>query len=134
MGTTIGGHCRTVAAVFSDGDLTDYLTEMVKVVCPELFEVLMAAYKAGHRWESTSVPLSSRKDDTFGRPLSGGPFLGRVMLWKLNVGVHRDTRDYLCAILNAGDYTGGGALFPDLGLKFKCVRVISGGQSMLTRR
>ena len=67
--------------------------------------------------------VNGGKRDYFGNPILGGPMLGRALLWKLQVGVHRDVKDYLCIIFNSGKYTGGAALFPDLGMKFKYVMV-----------
>ena len=119
MSSTILGHCDTTALVFSDGDVTQQISVMVKYgFGKEKYDQLMKAYDAGHRWEGT--PLPDAEDwavDTFGNRVCGGPFLGRAVLWKVKVDVHRDTKDFLCCILNAGEYTGGACILPDIGLK-----------------
>ncbi|TFK69270.1 hypothetical protein BDN72DRAFT_768154 [Pluteus cervinus] len=47
-----------------------------------------------------------------------GPFLGRAIVWKLQVGVHVDGQDEgPTAIFNSGDYEGGDLYLPDLKLK-----------------
>lgn len=76
---------------------------MIAMAFPALYPQLMAAYAAGHRWEEEEP----------------GIMLGKVCLWKLQVGVHRDSKDFLCAIFNTGEYVGGAAVFPDIGMRFK---------------
>ncbi|KAJ3502980.1 hypothetical protein NMY22_g18409 [Coprinellus aureogranulatus] len=47
-----------------------------------------------------------------------GPFLGRALVWKMQVGVHRDGLDQgPAAIFPCGYYTGGYLYIPDLKLK-----------------
>lgn len=53
----------------------------------------------------------------------GGPFMGRAILWKLLVGPHRDSRDFICAIYNSGSYEGAAAVFPDIGVKLRYVQL-----------
>lgn len=50
-----------------------------------------------------------------------GPFLGRALVWKLQVEPHRDGLDAGPAVcFPLGSFTGGELYFPDLGLKLRC--------------
>lgn len=50
-----------------------------------------------------------------------GPFLGRAIVWKLQVEPHRDGLDAGPAIcFPLGSFTGGALYLPDLGLKLTC--------------
>lgn len=97
--------CQARALSCSDGEINMYLHRMIAMAFPELYPQLLSAYAAGHRWTEEEP----------------GIMLGKVSLWKLQVGVHRDCKDFLCAIFNAGEYDGGAAVFPDIGLRFKFV-------------
>ena len=120
MQPVIFDHMKIVALAFADADITQHLDLMVKTACPELYGDLHKAYEAGRRWAGMTLPApDTGVEDTFKRSPVGGPFLGRVSIWKLQVGVHRDAKDFLCAIINGGDYDGGGAVFPDIGLKVR---------------
>lgn len=72
---------------------------MITMAFPALYHQLLAAYAAGHRWEEKEPDI----------------MLGKVYLWKLQVGVHRDSKDFLCAIFNTGEYKGGLQSFQILG-------------------
>lgn len=114
-------HCQVTVLVYADDDITAQLDLMVQASFPEEYKKLRAAYAAGHRW--TGIPLSptGKRHNNHSFPLTVGPFLGRATLWKLQVRVHRDPKDYLCALFNDGEYEGGVAVFPDLGLRLRYV-------------
>ena len=104
---------------YVDDDITIQLDQMAKAsLSPQEYKRLEKSYAAGYRWTCSSVKPSEVKDH-FGNPLIGGPFLGKVMLWKLQVGVHRDVKDFICCIINSGEYNGGACILPDLGVKLK---------------
>ncbi|KAG0698483.1 hypothetical protein DFH29DRAFT_1002792 [Suillus ampliporus] len=114
MGSTNGSnsarrHIQTATIVYADNELTDLLTQYVKVAFPEKYAALSSSTRAG-RWVGT--PIESAEDH-------GGIFLGCATLWKLQTFLHLDGKDFLCVILSSGKYTGGEALFPDLSLKLK---------------
>ena len=119
-------HAFIVANVFADVDVTAQLEAMVKAACggnykqkeSKIVKDLTTSYEAGYRWMGSTIDPSD-EPDVLGDRIRGGPFLGRAVLWKLQVGIHRDAKDYLCVILNSGEYDGGAALFPDLGLKLE---------------
>jgi hypothetical protein len=55
-----------------------------------------------------------------------GPWLGRVIVYKLQVLMHKDKRDGgPAAIFNVGNYKGGGIVLPQLGSVFKYVGMLS---------
>lgn len=103
-----------------DEDLAAWLDHMFETACPEEYAKEKKAYDAGH-WV-----MSEEKFDLGGIKWNGplpkhrtGWALNRVTLYKLHTGLHRDRNDSWCCILNSGSFTGGHALFPDLGLKLK---------------
>jgi hypothetical protein len=81
--------------------ITQYLSTCFKASYPEYFETYSEAFKAGV-WV-TSDP---------------GPWIGRAIVWKLQVHTHQDgLDDGPTAIFNCGRYQGGELYLPDLGLK-----------------
>lgn len=77
------------------------LSAMFKVAYPEYFEKYRKAFQAGV-WE----------------PSDPGPWLGRAIVWKLQVHVHRDGLDEgPAAIFPMGYYKGGELYLPDVELK-----------------
>lgn|ERR1700753_2470606 len=79
------------------------LAAMFKAAFPEYYDKYKKAFEAG-------VWL---KEDN-------GPWLGRVVVWKLQVGPHRDALDEGPAIcFPCGSYTGGELYLPDLNAKLK---------------
>ena len=100
------------AHLFSDGRISNLVAEYVKRYDPELYEQLKQSF-ALTDWVSKEVPDASS--------MGGGIFMGKVVLWKLHTALHIDPADALCAITCTGDYEGGEAYFPDLGLKLRCV-------------
>jgi hypothetical protein len=77
------------------------LKEMFKVAYPKDFEVYEKAFNAGV-WEAADP----------------GPWLGRAIVWKLNVLPHRDGLDGgPTAIFCLGSFSGGEAYLTDLKLK-----------------
>jgi hypothetical protein len=104
------------ALVYADGDLRDLFDRMVEATCPEDYKRMKSAHEAGH-WVGTPLPM----DPSYNLRSPGGCMLANATLFKLQTGLHRDILDYWCAIVNDGPYSGGEALFPDLGLKLKYV-------------
>lgn len=94
--------------------LHEVLGMMLKESLPEEWEVMHPVYKAG-RWV---------REDT-----DNGFALGRAVIWKLQVDIHRDPQDGLgniCVVFNCGRYDkitkyDAGMAFPDLGLIFESV-------------
>ncbi|KAG2063333.1 hypothetical protein BDR04DRAFT_948841, partial [Suillus decipiens] len=79
------------------------LQEMFKVSWPEYYEMYRAAFEAGVWVE----------DDP-------GPWLGRAIIWKLQVLPHRDGLDGgPTAIFCLGHFTGGECYLPDLHIKLQ---------------
>lgn len=109
-------HHVTTALAYADDDLRDLLDRMVKAVCPEDYARMKTAHGAGH-WVETPLPAVAHPAGP--PPSSGGCMLGSATLYKLQTELHLDTADFWCAIVNNGVYSGGEALFPDLGLKLK---------------
>ncbi|KAG1830810.1 hypothetical protein EV424DRAFT_1305306, partial [Suillus variegatus] len=84
-------------------ELAIALDAMFKVSFPNDYEIYEEAFKAG-RWIQADP----------------GPWLGRAIVWKLQVLPHRDKLDAgPTAIFNLGRYEGGEAYFTDLKLKLK---------------
>ena len=84
--------------------LAIYLAKMFKVSFPEYYEKYRHAFAAGH-W--------------FGN-LDPGPWLGRAIVYKLQVLTHVDgLDDGPTAVFNFGYYTEGEMYLPDLGLKLE---------------
>lgn len=82
-----------------------FLDALFKVAFPKEHKRYAEAFKAG-RWECSDP----------------GPWLGRAIVWKLQVLPHRDGLDGgPTAIWNMGIYTGGELYLPDLGLKLRPV-------------
>jgi hypothetical protein len=102
--------------VYTNGDLHDLLDQMVEAVSPEDFKRMKAAHEAGH-WVGTPLPPHS----TYNIRAPGGCIVGNTILYKLQTGLHRNVENDWCAIMNDRKYSGGEAVFPDLGLKFMFV-------------
>ena len=80
-----------------------YLHELFKVSFPDDAEKYAKAFAAGV-WEHADP----------------GPWLGRAIVWKLQVNAHRDSQDEgPAAIFNLGTYSGGDLYLPDANLKFR---------------
>lgn len=78
-----------------------WLSACFKATYPEYFQTYSEAFKAGVWIESDP-----------------GPWIGRVIVWKLQVNTHQDgLDDGPTAIFNCGRYRGGELYLPDLGLK-----------------
>lgn len=93
--------------------LHGYLSELAKAAFPDEWKKNRKAFEAG-RWTKSD----SHK----------GAFLGRAIVWKLQVDVHRDSQDEpggICICFNGGSYMSAekngrtGMVFPDLGLIFE---------------
>ncbi|KZT31140.1 hypothetical protein SISSUDRAFT_1068047 [Sistotremastrum suecicum HHB10207 ss-3] len=84
----------------------------LKLVFPEEWEKVKHVYDAG-RWVQEDTP--------------DGFALGRAVVWKLQIAIHRDPQDgkgSICVVFNCGKYKpdgefGGGMAFPDLGIIFE---------------
>jgi hypothetical protein len=80
-----------------------YLDAIFAVSFPEIHDKYQEAFAAG-RWIAEDR----------------GPWLGRAIVYKLQVKPHRDGLDGgPAAIFNVGPYEGGELYLTDLGLKFK---------------
>ena len=108
--------------MMSDDQITDLAEQYVKILFPEEYVTLKESYERGH-WVKEHLPAGTR--------LSGGIFLGRVTLYRLQTAIHRDRLDTICVAICAGRFEGGEGIFPDLWLKFRCA-VCSG--LLATRR
>lgn len=93
----------------SDSLLQDHIARLLQGVWPAEFKKLKGAFDRGN-WACEKWVEGSYE---------GGVFFNRVSLWKATARMHRDRKDYLCAILCSSEFTGGEAILPDLGLKFK---------------
>lgn len=60
-----------------DANITHLIEEYVKLCCPELYKKLKLAFERGN-WVKEELPAGTRQ--------SGGVFLGRVTLYKLQTG------------------------------------------------
>ena len=98
-----------VGLTHSDGLIQDHLSRLLKGVWPGEFKQLKKAFDRGN-WACDKWVEDSYEE---------GVFFNRVSLWKATARMHRDRKDYLCAILCSGAFTGGEAVLPDLGLKFR---------------
>ncbi len=78
--------------------------QMLKCVWPDHFRQYDEAFKAGQFWEEDP-----------------GPFLGRAVVYKLQVDLHKDNHDAgPSACFPAGSWESGGELLvPQLGAKFQ---------------
>lgn len=110
-------HHESAALVYADDDLRDLLDRMVEAVCPEDYRDMKAAHDAGC-WVGTPLPVGGSNGVSRS---PGGCMLGGATLYKLQTSLHRDLKDFWCAIVSSGKREGCEALFPDLGLKLKCV-------------
>jgi hypothetical protein len=72
---------------------------MTKTAFPQHYEVLRQSFAAAN--------IGSQYK---------GPYLGRATLWKLQTDFHRDENDYLSCMTNSGNFWGGRAVIPQLGL------------------
>jgi hypothetical protein len=81
--------------------VASFLSTCFKVAYPDYFSTYSDAFKAGVWIDSDP-----------------GPWIGRVIVWKLQVLTHQDgLDDGPTAIFNCGRYRGGELYLPDLGLK-----------------
>ncbi|KLO07948.1 hypothetical protein SCHPADRAFT_944832 [Schizopora paradoxa] len=86
-------------------DIQKHVAMRLKAVDPHLYAEVEKDFKAGKQVAKHIMP---------------GPYLSVAYLYKLQVGIHRDTNDYgLSAMVNFGSYTGGNLHVPQLGLKLK---------------
>ncbi|KAJ7206727.1 hypothetical protein B0H12DRAFT_1270400, partial [Mycena haematopus] len=84
-------------------EVTVFIAELFKALFPDFYFKYRKAFEAG-------VWLSEDK----------GPWLGRAVVYKLQVNVHRDGLDGgPTATFPAGYFKGGIMVFPDLGSKFR---------------
>jgi hypothetical protein len=99
-----GGSRRQTAArqyIFATELQTKYLDLLLKLNAPKEYAILKRSAKAG-RWYTEC---------------KSGCFLGLATVWKCQVGVHIDRKDWeLCVITCGGDYVGGKLYLPDLDL------------------
>ena len=85
--------------------LADALKVMYEVIFPDLYDSFRAAFEAG-RWFQEDP----------------GPWLGRAIVYKLQVDLHRDTNDIGPSVsFPCGHYKGGEMMIPQLKSRFRCV-------------
>ncbi|KZT17930.1 hypothetical protein NEOLEDRAFT_1023428, partial [Neolentinus lepideus HHB14362 ss-1] len=106
LSSDLGGTSTATSAVRSYYRATSFLANQLKLIfktcCPEVFELYEKAFEAGV-WFTEEDP---------------GPFLGRAVLWKLQVGLHRDKGDVGPSIaFPFGSYEGGEMVVPQLHAK-----------------
>ena len=101
-GRGTGKGAFAVRHYFSESQpLAQEVQHRFEVAFPDYFARYSTAFQAG-RWN---------EDDP-------GPFLGRAIVWKLQVHAHQDGLDEgPAAIFTCGDFEGGELYFPDIGLK-----------------
>ncbi|KZT31612.1 hypothetical protein SISSUDRAFT_1038321 [Sistotremastrum suecicum HHB10207 ss-3] len=103
--------CAVKSYLLNTRVIHEYLAMCLRRTVPSEWEVAKPVYDAG-QWIAEDTP--------------NGFALGRAILWKLQVAIHRDTQDGLgnfCVAFNCGRWVqdgqyGGGMAFPDLGLIF----------------
>ncbi|TEB23576.1 hypothetical protein FA13DRAFT_1715255 [Coprinellus micaceus] len=84
-------------------DLSIEVKVRFKHAFPTWYHNYLQAYQAGRFWPPEVDP---------------GPFLGRALVWKVQVLPHRDAKDKgPSGMFNCGYYSGGALFFPDLWLK-----------------
>ncbi|KIY62270.1 hypothetical protein CYLTODRAFT_361730, partial [Cylindrobasidium torrendii FP15055 ss-10] len=104
-GSTRSGAMRTYYAATQK--VAAYLKELFRVAYPAEHARYEAAFQAG-QWFAEDP----------------GPWVGRALVFKLQVSVHRDGKDDgPAAIFCAGTFSGGEAIFPDLGVKLRQVLI-----------
>ncbi|KAJ7170434.1 hypothetical protein C8R43DRAFT_832950, partial [Mycena crocata] len=82
-----------------------FVAERFKAIFPTFYQEYKADFEAG-RW------LHEIREDP-------GPFLGRAIVYKLQILVHRDHLDHGPSVtFPAGYFSGGAMYFPDLDAKF----------------
>ena len=83
--------------------IAEIIATMFRVLLPDVYKMYKAAFDAGV-WEEADP----------------GPWIGRAIVYKLQVFVHRDGRDDgPTASFPVGDFDGGEMNMPDLGAKFQ---------------
>lgn len=93
----------------ADAFIDGYVAEIVEHLLPDQSEILKeTSERAAGVYEDVEIYCPKR-----------GVLLGKITLWKLQTGLHRDTKDYLCVLYCSGDFEGGELLIPDLKLRFK---------------
>lgn len=77
----------------------------MKVLLPENYARYQQAFESGHFYKLDVDP---------------GPFLGRAVIWKMQLGLHKDMGDVGHSVsFGFGSYTGGHMIIPQLNLKLK---------------
>ena len=104
----MSGAARSVNAYYTRSyKAASFMNRAYRAAAPEDWEVRSKEFEKG-RWLEHDP----------------GPWLGRALLWKLQVSAHRDITDgkfHLGGKTNEGDYDGGTAVYPDFGLKLRLV-------------
>ena len=102
-GTSCGADHRVAHYLTATAELAKFLGKCFAASFPDHFARYEKAFKAGV-W---------RQEDP-------GPWLGRALVWKLQVSTHMDGLDGgPTAIFNFGSYQGGELYIPDLRLKLR---------------
>ncbi|KAJ3474104.1 hypothetical protein NLI96_g12650 [Meripilus lineatus] len=109
LGKSSAERDRIVHLTHSDWKIQDLITRYIKRFFPNEFRLLKIAFDRGH-WASS---------DYNDKGYEGGIFFNRVTLWKSTARMHRDRKDYLCAMFCSGAFEGGELILPDVRLKFK---------------
>ncbi|KAJ3476005.1 hypothetical protein NLI96_g11453 [Meripilus lineatus] len=116
LGRSTAERDRIVHLTHTDWKIQDLISRYIKWFFPEQFRLLKIAFDRGH-WASS---------DYNERGYEGGVFFNRVTLWKATARMHRDRKDYLCAIFCSGAFEGGELVLPDVRMKFKYSPEVSG--------
>lgn len=97
------------AYLHADSAIDGYTAELIQHLLPAQSKIL----------EETSKRAAGVYEDLDVYCTRKGVLLGKITLWKLQTGLHRDCKDYLCVLYCSGDFEGGELLIPDLKLRFK---------------
>ena len=109
LGKSSAERNRIVQLTHTDWKIQDLVSRYVKRFFPQQFRLLKIAFDRGH-WASSDYNEEGYE---------GGIFFNRVTLWKSTARMHRDRKDYLCAIFCSGAFEGGELVLPDVRMKFK---------------
>ncbi|KAJ3476392.1 hypothetical protein NLI96_g11187 [Meripilus lineatus] len=109
LGRSSAERNRIVQLTHTDWKIQDLVSRYVKRFFPQQFRLLKIAFDRGH-WASSDYNEEGYE---------GGIFFNRVTLWKSTARMHRDRKDYLCAIFCSGAFEGGELVLPDVRMKFK---------------
>ena len=96
--------------MFGNPEVAKYIKMVVKHFFPDEYPILDDVYNKVN-WVSEELPMYTKD----------GIFVGQILLWKLQTALHRDPRDFICAIFCAGDFKGGELLILDLMLKLRYI-------------